>query len=212
MQELQERTGTAIIMITHDLGVVADMADSVLVMYAGTRGRVRHAATRSSTSPLHPYTWGLMDSHPAARRRREGASCARSRASRRRSSTCPPGCSFHPRCPYAKDDLPDRGAASSATIERRARRRVPLRRRPGLHARRDGVRRGGERVDGRDCIRVEGLTKHFPVQQGVMSRARAEVRHGGRRRLVRGERTARRSASWASRAAASRRPAAASSG
>ena len=63
MEELQERTGTAIIMITHDLGVVADMADSILVMYAG---RMVEFGTCDEVfyRPSHPYTWGLMDSIP----------------------------------------------------------------------------------------------------------------------------------------------------
>ena len=100
MEELQKRTGTAIILITHDLGVVADMANNVLVMYAGRPveyGSVDELFYR----PLHPYTWGLMDSLPKY-------------AVDTKSTLCPivgqppslievpSGCAFHPRCPHAK--------------------------------------------------------------------------------------------------------------
>ncbi len=63
MQEIQAKTQSAIIMITHDLGVVADMADHVLVMYAG-KAVEYGTADEVFYSPLHPYTWGLLDSLP----------------------------------------------------------------------------------------------------------------------------------------------------
>ena len=63
MQEIQEQTDSAIIMITHDLGVVADMADNVLVMYAG-RAVEFGPAEEVFYQPLHPYTWGLLESLP----------------------------------------------------------------------------------------------------------------------------------------------------
>ncbi|HEY5468536.1 MAG TPA: ABC transporter ATP-binding protein [Coriobacteriia bacterium] len=100
MQELQKRTGSAIIMITHDLGVVADMADRILVMYAGRM--VEYGTTDEVFySPLHPYTWGLMDSIPTqnlvektALRPIDGQPPS--------LVNLPSGCSFHPRCPYAQ--------------------------------------------------------------------------------------------------------------
>ncbi len=64
LEDLQERLGMAIIIITHDLGVVAEIADEIAVMYAGRiveRGRRRR---RSSPRPQHPYTWGLLKSIP----------------------------------------------------------------------------------------------------------------------------------------------------
>jgi oligopeptide transport system ATP-binding protein len=100
MQEVQHRTGAAIIMITHDLGVIADIADRVLVMYAGKP--VEYATLDDLFGePLHPYTWGLMDSIPQA---------GITEKSQLRPITgqppslidVPSGCSFHPRCPYAQ--------------------------------------------------------------------------------------------------------------
>ena len=64
MQAMQRDFGSAMILITHDLGVIAGMADRVLVMYGGRRGRDRAPSTTSSTNPQHPYTWGLLGSVP----------------------------------------------------------------------------------------------------------------------------------------------------
>jgi len=100
MQELQKRTGSAIIMITHDLGVVADMADRILVMYAGRM--VEYGTTDEVFySPLHPYTWGLMDSIPTHNLVEKTALCPID-GQPPSLVNLPSGCSFHPRCPYAK--------------------------------------------------------------------------------------------------------------
>ena len=63
MQEMQQKNGNAIIMITHDLGVVADVADKIMVMYAG-RPVEFGTADEIFYEPLHPYTWGLHNSIP----------------------------------------------------------------------------------------------------------------------------------------------------
>jgi oligopeptide transport system ATP-binding protein len=100
MEELQERTGTAIIMITHDLGVVADMADNILVMYAG---RMVEFGTCDEVfyRPSHPYTWGLMDSIPRYDVDEKGTLCP-IKGQPPSLVNVPPGCAFHPRCPHAK--------------------------------------------------------------------------------------------------------------
>ena len=100
MEELQERMGSAIILITHDLGVVADMADNVLVMYAGRMaeyGTVDEVFYR----PLHPYTWGLMDSLPEYAADEKSTLCP-IKGQPPSLINVPSGCSFHPRCPFAK--------------------------------------------------------------------------------------------------------------
>jgi oligopeptide transport system ATP-binding protein len=100
MQELQKRTGSAIIMITHDLGVVADMADRILVMYAGRP--VEYGTTDEVFyKPLHPYTWGLMDSIPTHNLVEKSALCP-IKGQPPSLIDVPSGCAFHPRCPYAK--------------------------------------------------------------------------------------------------------------
>ena len=100
MRQLQEEFGTAIILITHDLGVIAETADDVIVMYAGA---VMEQAPRRETfyRNHHPYTEGLFASLPA----RENA-----RGRLRPIAGAPPslinlpaGCPFHPRCAYAFD-------------------------------------------------------------------------------------------------------------
>jgi oligopeptide transport system ATP-binding protein len=101
MQEIQKRTGSAIIMITHDLGVVADMADRVLVMYGGRA--VEYGTTDEVFyGPLHPYTWGLMDSLPRHDMTEKSELCP-IKGQPPSLIHLPSGCSFHPRCPYAKE-------------------------------------------------------------------------------------------------------------
>ena len=101
MQEVQRRTGSALIMITHDLGVVADVADSVLVMYAG---RVAESGTTDEVfyQPLHPYTVGLLDSLPRHDVTDKGTLCPID-GQPPSLINVPTGCSFHPRCPYRRD-------------------------------------------------------------------------------------------------------------
>lgn len=101
MIELQERTGTAIIMITHDLGVVADMADKVLVMYAGKPVEFG-TADEVFYEPLHPYTWGLLDSLPRHDVSEKGE-LVPIVGQPPSLIDVPSGCAFHPRCPYATD-------------------------------------------------------------------------------------------------------------
>jgi oligopeptide transport system ATP-binding protein len=101
MVSLQERTGSAIIMITHDLGVVADIADHVLVMYAG-RPAEFGVAEDVFYKPAHPYTWGLLDSLPRHDVDEKSELCP-IKGQPPSLVNVPSGCSFHPRCPYAKE-------------------------------------------------------------------------------------------------------------
>ena len=81
IRDLQQEFNSAVIIITHDLGVVAELADDILVMYAGRSVEYGSAAT-SSAEPQHPYTWGLLSSMPRLDRERDRAPAARSRAPR----------------------------------------------------------------------------------------------------------------------------------
>ncbi|MCB5175787.1 MULTISPECIES: ABC transporter ATP-binding protein [Microvirga] len=98
VKRLQEETGTAMIMITHDLGVVAEVADEVAVMYAG---RVVETGPVEAIfeDPQHPYTIGLMGSVPSLGRR-EGR-LATIRGTVPPVELMPKGCRFTPRCPFS---------------------------------------------------------------------------------------------------------------
>jgi len=101
MKRLQQEFDSAILMITHDLGVVAEVADDVLVMYAGNvveNGPVREIFH----APHHPYTWGLLGSLP--RLDSDPDHRLTQIPGQPPSLLRPPsGCRFHPRCPYVMD-------------------------------------------------------------------------------------------------------------
>jgi peptide/nickel transport system ATP-binding protein len=97
MNDLRERFGSAIIMITHDLGVVAETADDVVVMYAG-KIQEQAPVERLFERPSHPYTWGLLGSLP---RLDQLADRLVQIPGQPPSLLFPPkGCRFHPRCSY----------------------------------------------------------------------------------------------------------------
>ena len=101
IERLQSELGTAVVFITHDLGVVAEVADEIAVMYAGKI--VERAPTRTLfAQPEHPYTWGLLRSIPRLGDSRDVDLVP---VSGRPPSLIerPTGCSFHPRCPYVRD-------------------------------------------------------------------------------------------------------------
>jgi len=100
MRQLQEKHGTSILFITHDLGVVAEMADDVIIMYAGKvieQGSVEEIYSRAA----HPYTQGLMRAIPSL-------DCERKTPLSTIEGTVPglrnlpSGCRFHPRCPHTE--------------------------------------------------------------------------------------------------------------
>ena len=101
MMRMKDEFGMAVIVITHDLGVVAEISDDIAVMYAG-RIVERGPAARIFAAPEHPYTWGLLQSIPRLDKPRDeelvpipGQPPSLIRL--------PGGCSFHPRCPYVRD-------------------------------------------------------------------------------------------------------------
>ena len=130
LKDLQQEFGSAIIFITHDLGVIGNMADDILVMYGG-RAVERGTAREVLRSPQHPYTWGLLSSMP----RLSGDVDAPLRPIHGTPPsllTPPSGCPFHPRCDYTgevggdlscsgdRPALPEgRGAACHLTAEQK---------------------------------------------------------------------------------------------
>ena len=136
LKELRSESNAGIILVTHDLGVVADIADRIAVMYAG---RIVEQGTTDEIfyNPQHPYTWGLLGSITRVDRPRPdrlpsipGLPPSLIHA--------PQGCHFRPRCPHAHDAClvkPDAARAGA----RRDRPRGPL--------------RAGARAEGASCAR-----------------------------------------------------------
>lgn len=97
--ELKEKYGSSVILITHDLGIVAENCDKVMIMYAG---RIVESGTKEMIfhNPLHPYTRGLFDAIPGINKGRlkqiDGLPPD--------PGKLPDGCCFHPRCPYANKE------------------------------------------------------------------------------------------------------------
>ncbi len=102
LERLQQELGMAIVIITHDLGVVAELADDIAVMYAG-RIVERTSAELLFSKPEHPYTWGLLKSLPRLEGSRDEALVPIS-GSPPSLINRPSGCHFHPRCPYSQPD------------------------------------------------------------------------------------------------------------
>jgi oligopeptide/dipeptide ABC transporter ATP-binding protein len=187
---LQERTDMAIMLITHDLGVIAEMADEVLVVYLGKvveRGPVEEIFH----SPRHPYTRALLDSIPS-----------RQAVARTRLPTIagivphpfdrPDGCAFHPRCAFAMDGICDRTEPAEQIV-------APRRHIVSCHlydevvmdqpvtvlgevpagADRNEVVTGSEpesRVDDTVLLDVRDLSKSFPIKSGLLGRVSGHVR------------------------------------
>ncbi len=98
LRELQAETGMGLILITHDLGVIAEMADEVAVMYAGKIVE-RAPAKNLFDDPQHPYTLGLLGSIPRLDLDRERLTAIEGTVPP--PHAWPPGCRFTPRCPFA---------------------------------------------------------------------------------------------------------------
>ncbi|MFI7440407.1 dipeptide ABC transporter ATP-binding protein [Nonomuraea indica] len=172
LKTAQRETGAAIVMITHDLGVVAGFADRVMVMYAGRPvevGGVDDVYYR----PRMPYTVGLLGAVPRIDRdgRRpltpiEGSPPA--------PAALPPGCSFAPRCALrapacdeAEPPLFDVGPGHRAACLRWEETGPPPAAAPGVAGVPAARVRPGEPV-----LRVEGLVKHYPLLKGTLFRRR----------------------------------------
>jgi peptide/nickel transport system ATP-binding protein len=100
LDQLKEEFNCAVVLITHDLGVIADVAQKTMVMYAG---RPVEFGTRDQVfqQPLHPYAWGLLESIPLVDQRLERLIPIE--GSPPSLIHVPPGCPFHPRCPHRFD-------------------------------------------------------------------------------------------------------------
>jgi oligopeptide/dipeptide ABC transporter ATP-binding protein len=102
MEQLRRDLDTAIIMVSHDLGVIAETAQRVVVMYTG---KIMEAAETVALfdTPLHPYTRGLMKAIPAVTSRRDQGELYEISGAVPSLLNLPPGCPFNPRCPLVED-------------------------------------------------------------------------------------------------------------
>ncbi len=183
MRTLREETGTAIILITHDLGVIAEVADEVAVMYAGKI--VERAPVASLfADPQHPYTIGLLGSIPQLGREQERLAAIEGQVPSPLSPIT--GCRFHPRCPFAVEqcrrDVPPLVAVGEGHVA--ACWRAPLdvammngKKLPSPQPS-PASGRGGQPTfrDHRQLLRVDALTKHFPIRRGFFGRMTGAVR------------------------------------
>ncbi|MFE0046486.1 ABC transporter ATP-binding protein [Streptomyces albireticuli] len=115
IRDLQKEFGSAVMVITHDLGVVAELADDILVMYGG-RCVERGPAEQVFHTPQHPYTWGLLGSMPRIDRE-QTERLIPVKGSPPSLINVPSGCAFNPRCPYA--DVPADGITRTERPELR---------------------------------------------------------------------------------------------
>jgi peptide/nickel transport system ATP-binding protein len=105
LSDLKQRLGMAILLITHNLGIVGDMADRVAVMYAGQIVELS-PARELLRRPLHPYTRALMNSVPKLHGDADRLSAIPGNVPR--IGNFPPGCRFAPRCPIAKSECSEK--------------------------------------------------------------------------------------------------------
>jgi peptide/nickel transport system ATP-binding protein len=99
IERVQERTNSAIVLITHDLGVVAGVADRVMVMYAGRQAELG-TVDEVFYETRHPYTLGLLASLPRLDQDAVGMRLHRIKGQPPSLIDVPPGCAFHPRCEF----------------------------------------------------------------------------------------------------------------
>jgi peptide/nickel transport system ATP-binding protein len=177
MRALQQALGMAVLFVTHDLGVVADICDRVVVMYAG---QVVEEASAASlfTRPRHPYAEALLASMPQLGS--TGSHLHVIPGQVPAPGRLPPGCRFHPRCEHAVDACARTPVAllpSSTGAKARCLRAEEL----SLHGSRwtDAQATSPSRppaLGSPALLEMRGLTKWFPVKSGVLKRVVGQVR------------------------------------
>ena len=161
------------ILITHDLGVVAEVADRVLVMYAG---QIVEQGTLDEIfyDPQHPYTWGLLGSIARLDQPTAPSGCRRSAASRHRCSRRPPGAASPALSARLREVHRAAGARGAAARGERPRRSLLARARRTRRTLRE-VGGAGSALEvpalamakGDPILEVEHLVKHFPIKSGI---------------------------------------------
>lgn len=180
LKDLQSQFGTAIILVTHDLGVVAEMADKVVVVYAGQvveQSKVKDLFNH----PEHPYTQALLQSIPKidTDRNRRLQTIKGNVPSLR---DIPSGCRFHPRCPLATDKC----KSEEPPLFEMKEDRVSKCWKADQHQKVSGVSNSrrersyfeeNEHLNNKQILlQVNNLKKHFPITKGILSRTVGHVK------------------------------------
>ena len=187
LKELQKEFGMALLLITHDFGVAARVADRIAVMYAG-RIVEQAPAQELFARPRHPYTRGLIESAFMPDRER-GEKLPAIPGSIPNLNALPEGCVFHPRCLHATDrcrvsEPPTESFSGSEVacwhaselpgVSPMPESRPPLSESGGAGG--TGWGRMHAASEGEDLFRVEGLYKDYPLRSGLPGRSRAHIR------------------------------------
>ncbi|THF84623.1 ABC transporter ATP-binding protein [Cohnella fermenti] len=188
LQELKEEFGMSILLITHDLGIAAEIADRVVVLYAG---RVAEQAPTAElfARPHHPYTRGLLDSI-ATLDTEKGEKLHSIAGSIPSLTALPNGCLFHPRCPLATDKCRSEAPPLVARGEREwacwhteelLKTTKGNKRSGGLDAAStavppDGALTATSPSSSQELLQVEGVRKYYPVKGSLPGRKRAYIR------------------------------------
>ncbi|GAC1346708.1 MAG: hypothetical protein NVSMB18_29660 [Acetobacteraceae bacterium] len=172
MRELNREFGTAIVLISHDLGVIAGVCSRVLVMYAGEV--VEEGPTEAVLAePLHPYTWALMNAVPRLHTGAGGRLTTIEGMPPDPLAT-PPGCRFAPRCPFWVEKCAEHPPLVPMGPGRASRCWVAA---EGVAFPKPGPQPVAEArvaapADGVPLVQARGLVKHFPISGGVFGRRR----------------------------------------
>jgi peptide/nickel transport system ATP-binding protein len=179
LRDLQQELGMAIVFVTHDLGVVADICDDVAVLYGGQVVE-QQSVTELFDRPRHPYTQGLLDAMPQATA--VGAPLVTVPGQVPLPESMPEGCRFHPRCVHAEaacsvgavsfEELPAGGGALASVRCRRVDELVLAGATVVAHG--DAV--DPPTVDGEPVVRVDDLRVHFPIRSRVLRRTVGNLR------------------------------------
>ena len=159
MRDLNDRLNTAILLITHDLGVVAETCERVIVMYAGQV--VEEApVTEIFKNPQHPYTQGLIKSVPDMRYKKDSLYSIPGNVPKPGSIV--KGCRFAPRCEFA--------------IARCTQETPALYETSSIHKSRCFLVEGGGCTNEKVLLKVENLKKYFPIRSGMLARVSGHVK------------------------------------
>jgi peptide/nickel transport system ATP-binding protein len=186
LQELKEEMGMSILLITHDMGVAAEMADRIIVMYAGRI--VEHANVKDLFEmPHHPYTYGLLQSITTldSDRSKELYSI---KGSIPALSDLPNGCEFHPRCPYATErcfteapplvEVNNRQTAcwhAEEIVDKHIREQSVVETKVKVPIQKDFVPTDSKHSP-ETLLEIQGLSKYYPIGKNVFSRNQSYIR------------------------------------